>query len=77
MTIYRHDLYKWCSVPTDDLAAHPDLKVPLRLCASPQAMADLMARELVGTVQETARNGSSLRVIIRVAPPGTHPLPLW
>ena len=72
MTIDKRDLYRWCRVASDDLAGHPDVRIPLRLCADGREMASLMARELVDAAREAAERGSSLRVIIPCGPRGWY-----
>lgn len=68
MTLDKLDLYNWCSVPVDGLASHPDLRIPLRICADANEMAHLMARELVDAAREAAARATMLRVIIPCGP---------
>ena len=58
-------LRQWCSVPVEQLAGHPDLKVPLRVVADSAEMGELMARELV---DEVAARGGPTRAIVPCGP---------
>jgi glucosamine-6-phosphate deaminase len=68
MRLDIQDLYRWCSVATDELSEHPDAKIPLRICEDARTMAQLMAGELVEAVIGAADEGSPLRVIIPCGP---------
>jgi glucosamine-6-phosphate deaminase len=68
VTIDKRNLLRWCRVPVDDLVGHPDLKIPLRVCADPAEMADLMARELADAIREAAEHDAGFRVIIPCGP---------
>jgi glucosamine-6-phosphate deaminase len=70
MTVDKRDLLRWCRVPVDDLAGHPDIKIPFRLCADGSEMAELMARELAEAIRETP----DLRAIIPCGPRGWYPV---
>lgn len=72
MGLDRRDLHRWCSVGTDDLQGHPDLKVPLRICADAAEMAQIMACELADAVTEAATAGTTLRAIIPCGPRGWY-----
>jgi len=60
-------LRDWCSIPCDQLVAHPARKIPFRLCAGPAEMGALMARELV---DEIARNNLAARPTRAIIPCG-------
>lgn len=66
------DLVRWCSVPADQLEAHPELRVPFRLCAGPREMGQLMAEELVAAIERTGGDGRTLRAIIPCGPSGWY-----
>lgn len=66
------DLYRWCSIAADDLAGHPELRVPLRICAGAAELAQLMAGELADAVTEAAAAGTTLRAIIPCGPRGWY-----
>jgi glucosamine-6-phosphate deaminase len=61
-------LYHWCRIPYKDLVNHPLLKMPFRLCTNSDEMGQLMARELVDTVQRQNGKGSVTRAIIPCGP---------
>jgi glucosamine-6-phosphate deaminase len=66
--ITREQLYKWCSVPYDQLEGHPDLKVAFRLCEDSGEMGRLMARELVDEIALHNADGEPTRAIIPCGP---------
>jgi glucosamine-6-phosphate deaminase len=61
-------LYEWCRIPYGDLAAHPDRRVPFRLCANSDEMGTLMARELVDEIRLHNDRGEGTRAIIPCGP---------
>jgi glucosamine-6-phosphate deaminase len=61
-------LYKWCSIPGSELAQHPGLKARLRVVRDSREMGELMARELVGVIEENNRRGRPSRAIIPCGP---------
>ncbi len=67
-TIDRRALYKWCRIPFDELEAHPDRKVPLRLVKDSAAMGECMARELVEAIEAANGKRGELRAIIPCGP---------
>jgi len=62
------DLYHWCSIPYADLPAHPQRKIPFRLCADSAEMGVIMARELVEMIRDNNRQGKPTRAIIPCGP---------
>ena len=62
------DLARWCAVPADRLAAHPDRRVPLALVADSAAMGEAMAAQLAATVVEARTAGRPARVIVPCGP---------
>jgi glucosamine-6-phosphate deaminase len=72
MALDLRELHRWCSVPVDELAGHPGLRTPLRICADGAEMAHLMATELAVAVTEAAAAGSTLRAIIPCGPRGWY-----
>jgi glucosamine-6-phosphate deaminase len=65
-------LLTWCSIPVDQLAGHPDLRVPLRLADDGASMSELMARELVDAITAAATGGRAFRAIIPCGPSGWY-----
>jgi glucosamine-6-phosphate deaminase len=57
------DLYKWCKIPCEGLAAHPDRKVPFRMVKDSEEMGRVMASEL-----ENNKHGKGTRTIIPCGP---------
>lgn len=62
------DLYTWCQIPFDQLAYHPDLKTPFRLCRDSNEMGQIMARELVDEIKRHSQRGEVIRTIIPCGP---------
>lgn len=62
------ELYQWCQIPYDQMAAHPELRAPFRLCADSEEMGQMMARELVDEIQSHNANGEATRAIIPCGP---------
>jgi glucosamine-6-phosphate deaminase len=66
------ELYTWCKIPYEQLANHPQLKTPFRLCRDSKEMSALMARELIDEIQEHNQRGESTRAIIPCGPAGWY-----
>ena len=66
--ITKEELFKWCSIPWDQLETHPDRKIPLRICQDSLEMGKVMARELVDEIQEYNVMGEVTRAIIPCGP---------
>ncbi|MFB3892131.1 MAG: hypothetical protein ACE15C_08930 [Phycisphaerae bacterium] len=62
------DLYRWCSVPVPELQRHPELKVKLHIAADSAEMGQLMARELVETIEANNAAGRPTRAIVPCGP---------
>jgi glucosamine-6-phosphate deaminase len=62
------ELYTWCKFPYEQLANHPKLKIPFRLCSDSEEMGAIMARELVDEIQEHNQRGQTTRAIIPCGP---------
>jgi len=62
------DLYRWCTIPADQLISHPGRKIPLRLVRDSSEMGNLMAREVVETIETNNRAGLPTRLIIPCGP---------
>lgn len=61
-------LYRWCSVPMENLIDHPDRKVPLRIVKDAKAIGELMARDLVEDIKAANREGRIFRAIVPCGP---------
>jgi len=61
-------LYQWCQPSAEELAGHPDCRVPFRLCEDSAEMGQLMARELVDEIAAANRDGRTFRAIIPCGP---------
>jgi glucosamine-6-phosphate deaminase len=68
----HRDLVRWCSIPADELVAHPERRVPLRLCSDAAEMGRLMAEELVAEITRSAEEGQPFRAIIPCGPSGWY-----
>ena len=62
------NLYQWCKIPYDQLANHPGLKTPFRLCTDSQEMGWIMARELVDEIKAHNKIKEQTRAIIPCGP---------
>jgi len=65
--ISRKDLYKWCSIPVEELDEH-QAKIPFEVVESSGEMGRLMARELVEEIKENYKQGKPTRAIIPCGP---------
>ena len=66
--VLLRDLYRWCSIKAEDLCAHPDRRVPLRLVRDSGEMGELMARELADLIEANNRREQFTRAIIPCGP---------
>jgi glucosamine-6-phosphate deaminase len=62
------ELYRWCSIPVEELPGHPELRVPVRLVRDSEEMGRLMARELVEVIETNNGQGRPTRAIIPCGP---------
>ncbi len=62
------DLYRWCKVRAEDLAGHPDRRVPFRLVRDSHEMGLLMAEELVAVIAAGNLQGQPTRAIVPCGP---------
>ena len=62
------DLYRWCSIRAQDLATHPERRIPFRLVDTPEAMGEMMAAEFVEEIAAANRQGRSIRAIVPCGP---------
>ena len=66
--IDARDLYKWCSVPSDALVNHPDLRVPFTVAEDSAEMGQLMAREFADGIALANAEGRMYRAIVPCGP---------
>ena len=67
-SIRLEDLYRWCSVPAEELERHPERRVPLRIVNNSEDRGELMARELVDEIRAAAAEGRPFRAIVPCGP---------
>ncbi len=53
--IKKQDLYKWCSIPAEELESHPELVIRFRMVKDSCEMGQMMARELVDEIAQAGR----------------------
>ena len=58
------DLYNWCRIPAEDLAGHPQRRVPFRLVRDAEEMGQLMARELAEVIEANNVAGRATRAAL-------------
>lgn len=68
MSIPKEQLYRWCRIPCEELASHPQRRVPFRLVKDSAEMGLLMAEELVAEIQAVTGRGETFRAIIPCGP---------
>ena len=61
-------LYKWCSIPAEELPLRTDLRVPYRQVADASSLGSLMAEELGAVIEANNQRGSATRAIIPCGP---------
>jgi glucosamine-6-phosphate deaminase len=62
------ELYRWCSIPVEDLVGHSELRVPFRLVRDAEELGELMANEFVRLIQENNRLNRVTRAIVPCGP---------
>lgn len=63
-----NNLYKWCSIPSEQLVGHPDAKVPFRIVKDAEALGNTMAADLFEEVKLAALEGRTFRLIVPCGP---------
>ena len=63
-----NDLYRWCSVPVDELERNAGLKVKLRIVPDSRALGELMASEFAAEIEAANRERRILRAIVPCGP---------
>jgi glucosamine-6-phosphate deaminase len=61
-------LLRWCAIPAQQLPGHRDLRVGYRQVADSSELGELMARELIETIEEGNQQGRQTRAIIPCGP---------
>ena len=62
------NLYKWCAVPAEQLASHPDRKIPFRMVSDSAEMGRVMAEELAQEIERANAENRIFRAIIPCGP---------
>lgn len=62
------DLYRWCRIPAEQLCAHPERRVPLRLVRDSGEMGEVMARDLTDVIEQNNALGQPTRAIVPCGP---------
>lgn len=62
------ELRRWCAIPAQELPGHRELRVPYRQVENSSELGELMARELVQTIEENNQQGRPTRAIIPCGP---------
>lgn len=66
--ITAEELAPWCRIPCEELADHPNRKVPFRMVEDSATMGELMARELVDSIRAKQADNEPLNAIIPCGP---------
>jgi glucosamine-6-phosphate deaminase len=66
--VSKADLYRWCSIPASELAAHPTLRVRFRMVADSAEMGSLLAGELIDMIEANNEQDRNTRAIIPCGP---------
>jgi glucosamine-6-phosphate deaminase len=61
-------LYRWCSIPAEELPLHSDLRIPYRQVADSRIMGSLMAEELAAVIEDNNEQRLTTRAIIPCGP---------
>lgn len=62
------ELRRWCAIPAKELLGHRELRTPFRQVADTTEMGELMATELIQTIEENNQQGQPTRAIIPCGP---------
>lgn len=66
--ISRMELYKWCSIPSDKLENHPDLRVSFRVVKDSKRLGELMAMEFIEEIKKKNQKNEPVRAIVPCGP---------
>jgi glucosamine-6-phosphate deaminase len=61
-------LHRWCAIPATDLLGHRELRVRYRQVADSSELGELMARELIQTIEENNKQRRATRAIVPCGP---------
>jgi len=64
----KKDLYRWCCVPAEGLAAHSERRLPFLMTKDSAEMGEVMAMELVQSIEEANAQKRAFRVIVPCGP---------
>ncbi len=64
----KRALYQWCAIPAEELADHPERRVPFRMTEDSAAMGFLMAREFADDIRQAGKEGRPYRAIVPCGP---------
>jgi glucosamine-6-phosphate deaminase len=67
-TVRPNDLLEWCRIPAEQLVAHPQRRIPLRVVTDSAEMGRVMATELADLVAHHNAQGLPTRAIIPCGP---------
>lgn len=62
------NLLKWCKIPGEALANHPELRVRFRIVKDSEEMGHVMAREFLDVIQANNKAGLPTRAIVPCGP---------
>lgn len=68
------ELFAWCKIPPEELPAHPQAKVKLKIVPTPQAVYEEFANTLLEEVKRNNAAGRPTRWILPCGPRGQYPL---
>jgi glucosamine-6-phosphate deaminase len=61
-------LHRWCAIPATELLGHRELRVRYRQVADSSELGELMARELIQTIEENNKQSRATRAIVPCGP---------
>jgi len=66
--IDKKKLYKWCTIPADDLVSHLERRVPLRIVKDAAALGELMANDFASDIEAANSEGRMYNAIVPCGP---------
>jgi glucosamine-6-phosphate deaminase len=61
-------LYRWCSIPEEQLIDHPERRVPLRIVPDAAALGEVMARDFADDIRKANREDREYHAIVPCGP---------